>query len=81
MDSQPALRFLTASLHVDYIKPTPLGPDLEVRGRIREVKGRRVTIDEWILVKGDVTVRGEVVAVQVPETLLKELMANAGSKH
>ena len=32
MDTEPPLRYLTASLHVDYLKPTPLGPVLEVRG-------------------------------------------------
>ena len=26
MDSEPPLRYLTASLHVDYLKPTPMGP-------------------------------------------------------
>jgi len=73
MDSDPPLRFLTASLHVDYLKPTPLGVELEVRGRVKEVKGRKVVIEEWILANGEITVRGEVVAVQVPEKLLDDL--------
>jgi len=34
MDTEPPFRFLTASLHVDYLRPTPLGPELELRGRI-----------------------------------------------
>ncbi len=66
MDTEPAFRFLTASLHVDYLKPTPLGVTLEVRGRVQEVKGRKVVIEEWIVAKGEITVRGEVVAVQAP---------------
>lgn len=74
MDSQPALRYLTASLHVDYLKPTPLGPVLEVRGKVKTVKGRKVVIEEWIVVNGEITVRGEVVAVQVPEEMVKELV-------
>lgn len=74
MDSEPALRFLTASLHVDYLKPTPLGVTLEVRGRVKEVKGRKVVIEEWITASGIVTVRGEVVAVQVPDQLVQELL-------
>ena len=73
MDSEPPLRFLTASLHVDYLKPTPLGVELEVRGRVKEVKGRKVVIEEWLLANGEVTVRGEVVAVQVPASMLDEL--------
>jgi acyl-coenzyme A thioesterase PaaI-like protein len=74
MDTQPALRFLTGSLHVDYLKPTPLGPTLEIRGRVKEARGRKIVIDEWIVVNGVTTVRGEVVAVQVPEKLIEELL-------
>ncbi len=74
MDSEPPLRCLTASLHVDYLKPTPLGPVLEIRGKVKEVKGRKVVIEEWIVVNGEITVRGEVVAVQAPEHLIKELV-------
>jgi acyl-coenzyme A thioesterase PaaI-like protein len=74
MDSEPALRYLTASLHVDYLKPTPLGVTLEVRGIVQSVEGRRVTIDEWITASGEVTVRGKLVAVQVPDRLVQELL-------
>jgi len=74
MDSEPPVRFLTASLQVHYLKPTPLGIPLEVRGKVREVKGRKVVIEEWIVAGDEVTVRGEVVAVQVPEELVQELL-------
>lgn len=74
MDTEPALRYLTASLHVDYLKPTPMGPMLEVRGMVKEIKGRKVVIEEWIVVNGVITVRGEVVAVQVPDALVLELL-------
>ena len=73
-DAEPNTRTLTASLHVDYHKPTPLGIELEVRGRVKELKGRKVVIDEWIAANGVITVRGEVVAVQVPESMIRELM-------
>ena len=68
------MRFLTASLHVDYLKPTPLGIALEVRGKVKELKGRKVVIEEWIVANGVITVRGEVVAVQVPESMVDELV-------
>jgi acyl-coenzyme A thioesterase PaaI-like protein len=73
-NAEPTTRTLTASLHVDYLRPTPLGVELEVRGKVKELKGRKVTIEEWILANGAITVHGEVVAVQVPETMLDELM-------
>jgi acyl-coenzyme A thioesterase PaaI-like protein len=77
MDSEPALRFLTASLHVDYLKPTPLGPPLELRGQVMEVKGRKVVISISLSANNQVCVRGEVVAVQAPDSLLEELERRA----
>lgn len=77
MDSEPPRRFLTASLHVDYLKPTPLGVQLEIRGRIKEVKGRKVVVEEWIVANGEITVRGEVVAVQVPDHMIQDLILHA----
>ena len=71
---EPNIRFLTASLHVDYLKPTPLGVELEVHGKVKEHKGRKMVIEEWIVANGIVTVRGEVVAVQVPESMVEELV-------
>ncbi|MER2555764.1 MAG: PaaI family thioesterase [Thauera sp.] len=68
MDSLPPLRFVTGSLHVDYLKPTPLGPELELRGRVKEIKGRKVVIESEVRVDGVATARGEVVAVQMPDS-------------
>ncbi|MDD2276957.1 MAG: PaaI family thioesterase [Smithellaceae bacterium] len=76
MDTQPPIRFLTASLHVEYLLPTPLGVPLEVRGRVKEIKGRKVVIESRLLADGKVCARGEVVAVQVPEAMMLALMKN-----
>ena len=70
----PNTRTLTASLHVDYLKPTPLNVELEIRAKVKELKGRKVVVEEWLIANGVTTVRGEVVAVQVPESMLDELM-------
>ena len=67
MDTLPGFRFVTGSLQVRYLKPTPLGPTLEIRGVVREIKGRKVTIGSTLSVEGIVTVQGEVVALQMPE--------------
>lgn len=66
----PAQRFVTASLKVDYLKPTPLGPELVVRGTIREIKGRKIIVDAELSADGVVTARGEIVAVQIPDTMM-----------
>lgn len=78
MDTDPAHRFLTASLHVDYLHPTPLGIELEIRGKVKEIKGRKVVIEEWIVANGEITVRGEVVAVEVPDKIVLDLLEKAG---
>jgi acyl-coenzyme A thioesterase PaaI-like protein len=71
-DAEPAFRFVTASLHVDYLKPTPLGPPLELRGRVQEIKGRKVVVDITVSAKGEVCARGQVVAVQVPKRFMSD---------
>lgn len=67
MDTLPPFRFVTGSLHVDYLKPTPIKGTLEIRGRVKEIKGRKVIVETTVLVSGIATARGEVVAVQMPE--------------
>ena len=70
LDSDPPLRFVTASLHVDYLRPTPLGVSLEIRGTIEEVSGRKVVVSETVSAAGETCARGRVVAVQMPEHLV-----------
>jgi len=70
MGTEPALRFVTASLHVDYLRPTPLGVSLEIRASVKEVKGRKVSMSATLSADGNVCARGEVVAVRMPEHLV-----------
>jgi acyl-coenzyme A thioesterase PaaI-like protein len=71
MDTQPPVRFVTASLQVDYLRPTPLSDaPLELRSQIKAVKSRKVVIATALSVRGEVCARGEVVAVRVPEQWL-----------
>ncbi len=73
MGTEPPFRFVTASLHVDYLRPTPLGVPLEVRGRVKEIKGRKVVVEATVSAEGQLCARGEVVAVQVPESMKARL--------
>ncbi len=68
MDTLPAFRFVTGSLHVTYLKPTPLGGELEIRGRVTEIKGRKVVVEATVFADGTATARGEVAAFQMPDT-------------
>jgi len=67
VESEPVPRFVTGSLHVDYLKPTPLGPEPEIRARVSEIKGRKVVVTSRLFVDGVECARGEVVAIQMPD--------------
>ena len=67
MDTLPPFRFVTGSLQVRYLKATPLGPELVIRGRVQEISGRKVIIESSVSVGEVSTVRGEVVAIQMPD--------------
>jgi acyl-coenzyme A thioesterase PaaI-like protein len=68
MDSPPTRRYVTASLHVDYLRPTPIDGELVVRARVKELRGRKATISCSLYAGGEETARGEVVVVQMPES-------------
>jgi acyl-coenzyme A thioesterase PaaI-like protein len=77
METEPALRFLTASLHVDYLRPTPIDGPLELRGKVKEIKGRKVIITVDLIAHNEVCARGEVVTVQVPEDFMSRIIAES----
>lgn len=65
----PALRFVTGSLKVDFLAPTPLGVELELRGVPVEVKEKKVVVDITVSASGKITAKGQVVAVRMPESM------------
>lgn len=62
-------RFVTASLHVDFLKPTPLGPELVLRAKPIEVGERKVIVEMGIFAGDIETARARVVAVRAPATM------------
>jgi acyl-coenzyme A thioesterase PaaI-like protein len=58
-------RFVTAALTVDYLKPTPLGVELEIRGKVSEIKGRKVTVTLSLLAGATVCATGRVLMIQL----------------
>lgn len=67
MSEDTPFRFVTAALNVSYVRPTPLGPELELRGTVREVKPRKLIVDVELFAEGNVCVRGELIAVRAPD--------------
>lgn len=67
MDSEPRLRYVTASLHVDYLRPAPIDSPLTVRAQVEEIKGRKVVVHSALYAADEVCARGVVVVVQMPK--------------
>ena len=70
MGTEPPLRFVTASLKVDYLKPTPIGTTLEIRGKIEEVTEKKVIVSATLSANNTICARGQIVAVKMPEAML-----------
>lgn len=65
---RPLFWYATASLHVNYLKPTPMPMPFTVRANVVEVDRRRTTLAaELRSDDGTLTCTGEVVAAQVSD--------------
>jgi acyl-coenzyme A thioesterase PaaI-like protein len=78
MDSEPPFRFLTASLHVEYLRPTPIDALLQVRASVKEIKGRKVIVISNLYAGGELCARGEVLTVRMPDHLVAQLELEDG---
>jgi acyl-coenzyme A thioesterase PaaI-like protein len=65
----PTPRFVTASLAVDFLRPTPLGPALILRARAVDVGERKVVVEADLHAGDAACARGRVVAVRAPATM------------
>ncbi len=68
MDSEPALRYVTGNLTLNFKKPTPIDGELEMRAKITEVTDKKVVMQVSLLAHGQVTVDGSMVCVRLPAT-------------
>ena len=67
LDERAPYRFVTGSLKVDYLKPTPLGKPLELKGIVREISRRKVIVMVTLTADGELCAKGEGIMIQMPE--------------
>jgi len=70
--SRPEQRFVTAALNIDYLAPTPMGVELELRGVIGEVTARKVVLDITLSAMGTLCAKGHMVTVKMPESMMRK---------
>jgi acyl-coenzyme A thioesterase PaaI-like protein len=64
-------RFVTASLNVDFMKPTPAGVPLRAVGRVQEIHPKKWKVETEVFANEVLCARGQVVAVVMPSTFKK----------
>ncbi|MCB1760618.1 MAG: PaaI family thioesterase [Gammaproteobacteria bacterium] len=67
--SEPTLRFVTGSLQVDFLAPTPMGMELRLVGDAVEIKPRKVVVEIELFAGETLCARGRVIAVRMPESM------------
>ncbi len=71
-DGVDAPRFVTASLHVDYLKPTPAGVPLKAIGTVEEIHPKKFRVTTDVFAGEEKVVTGEVIAAVMPDSFITE---------
>ncbi len=64
-------RFVTASLHVDFLKPTPEATVLKAVGQVQEIHPKKFKVMVEVYAGDALCASGEVIAVVMPATFTK----------
>ena len=71
--TEPPLRYVTASLFVEFLRPTPINSPMTIRAIVTKVEGRRATVSSELFVDNQLCVKGKVVVARMPEKWLQSL--------
>lgn len=71
-DETDSPRFVTASLKVDFFKPTPHGVPLKAIGTVQEIHPKKWKVETDVFANDTLCAHGEVIAVVMPNTFLKK---------
>lgn len=66
-DDGEFMRFVTASLRVEFLRPTPIGVELVIRGQLQGIEGRKVQVSLSLSAASQTCARGEMLAVRFRE--------------
>jgi len=66
LSMDPAARFVTASLKVDFLRPTPIDAELELRAQVTGYQGRKVIVEGTLRARGEICARGRAVLAPMP---------------
>jgi acyl-coenzyme A thioesterase PaaI-like protein len=67
MELPVPVRCVTASLKVDFKAMTPMGVELELRGKLRSIEGRKVWVDMSLTANGTLCATAEMLAIRLKD--------------
>lgn len=70
--TDPEITCVTGNLNVSYLKPTPMGVELVLEARIKEMGERKIVVTCSVYAQDVETVHAETVAVRVPSRMFKK---------
>jgi acyl-coenzyme A thioesterase PaaI-like protein len=69
--SEPPLRYVTGTLNVRYLRPTPINEELLLRARIKELHDKKVVVTCSLYARDEECAQGEVTVIRLPKTMLE----------
>ena len=66
-DGEHPVNCVTGSLHVDYLRPTPIVGPIEMTAKVTEDSGKKIVVDIDLMTEGKPCAKGQVLAIRVPQ--------------
>ncbi len=63
--SSPRIGYVTATMNISYLKPTPIDEPLQLRARITKIEGRKAWVNCTVSAGGEVRASGDVLGIRV----------------
>jgi acyl-coenzyme A thioesterase PaaI-like protein len=70
-DTDPPIRFVTGTLTVRFVRPTPIQGELTLRARVKELGKKKAVVTCSLFACKEECAQGEVVVVRAPKTMMK----------
>lgn len=70
LGTKPPFRYVTASLHVEFLCPSPIDRPLAARAVVLESKGRKMVVESRVYAGEELCATGNVVVVEMPDDWL-----------
>lgn len=68
-ESGEEITCVTGNLNVTYLKPTPMGIELVLRARVKDITDKKAVVECDLWAGDEITVKGEIVAVRIKSRL------------